>query len=227
MKASRSTLSTFGIVAATFVIALLSSLPSAAAQSQKKSPPPPRPRPQPAQPRPKPATKPTGTKLYENKENQFSLRAPAAWTEGGGSGLVSLTIVATPEISPAPHFDVKLIQTDSPISDLDAAVDWLKADYTKQNKDAKIRGEIQPTKVGGEDARILTVDNAKSPGSVERATITMHDGKVLVCALAADDAKSYQRAQTMTDSVVRTFKWLDKKPTPPAATQPASPTASN
>jgi hypothetical protein len=225
MKSHR--FSVLRIAAIAFVVASVIGLPIGAAQYQKKAPPAPRPRPQPAQAKSRPATRPTGTKLYENKEHQFSIRAPAGWTDAGGGGLLSLTVVATPEISPAPRFYVRSEKPDSPVADVDAAVEWLKADYAKKNKDAKFR-DVQSTKLAGEDARILTVDNAKSPGSVERATVALHNGEVIVCVLEADDAKSYQRSQSMSDSVVRTLKWLDKKPAPSAATMPHDvPTASN
>src|SRR5437867_4319239 len=138
-------------------------------QPQRKASPPPR-----AAPKPRPATRPTGVKIYENKENQFSFRAPAAWTEGSGSASIyALAIVSNDQAPNPPMFLVRAVEPESALADVDAAVEWLKKGYTDHNKDVKFR-DVQKTKLGGEDARILTVDGAQAAGSVERSPIGLH-----------------------------------------------------
>src|SRR5436189_4179035 len=187
------------------------------AQPQRKAAPPPRPA-----PKPKPATRPTGSKIYENKENQFSFRAPAAWTEGSASeSLYALSIVTNDQAANPPMFLVRAVEPETQVSDVDAAVESLKKGYTEHNKDVKFR-EVQKTRLGGEDARVLTVEGASGAGSVERSTIGLHDGKVFCCVLSASDAKSYQKALQPAETVVRSFKWLDQN-TPAVATTQSAP----
>jgi hypothetical protein len=194
---------------------VLGGLSVAGAQPQRKAPPAPRPA-----PKPKPATRPTGVKLYENKENQFSFRAPAAWTEGSASASIyALSIVTNDQAPNPPMFMVRVVEPETALADVDAAVESLKKGYAEHNKDVKFR-DVQKTKLGGEDARVLTVEGVQGAGSVERSTIGLHDGKVFCCVLSASDAKSYQRALQPSETAVRSFKWLDQK-APPATTQSA------
>src|SRR2546430_3746710 len=101
-------------------------------QSQRRSAPPPR---QAPQPKPKPATRPTGVKAYENKENRFTFRAPAAWTEGqDAASLYSFTINAPDQPNPA-MFQIRAVEPDAAVADVDAAVEWLKKGFTDHNKE--------------------------------------------------------------------------------------------
>jgi len=195
---------------------------------QRKSAPPPH---SAQSPKPKPATRPTGVKVYENPENQFSIRAPAAWTEaGGGSGannngtLYSFAIVV-PDGSNA-TLPVRVPQPEVPSADLDAAVEALKK-KSAETKDSKIR-DTQKTKLGGEDARVITIDNYPGANAIQRTTLAMHNGRLVLLVLDAPDAKSYQKTMALSDSVVRSLHWLDKKPaTQPAPASLPAPTASN
>jgi hypothetical protein len=202
-----------GFCAACFFLAGLS---LAGPQPQRKAAPPPR-----QAPKPRPATRPTGLKIYENKENQFTFRAPAAWTEGSGSASIyALSIVTNDQAPNPPMFFVRAVEPEPPVADIDAAVEWLKKGFTEHNKDVKFR-DVQKTKLGGEDARILTVEGASGAGSIERSTISLHGSKVFSCVLTASDAKSYQKALQPAETVVRSFKWLDQKA--PPATTPSAP----
>jgi hypothetical protein len=203
------------ILVASICVSLSATSVMAGAQYQHKTAPPPRPAPQ---PRAKPATRPAGVKSYENKEYRFTFKAPVNWTEGQGSAnLYSFNVVTDPPTTAT--LQIRAAAPDAPLADVDAAVDVLKNSYGAGGKEVKFR-EVQKTRLGGEDARVLTVEGAQGTGSIERTTVALRDGKMFSCVLSAPDAKSYQKALPPSQTVVLSFRWLDQKA--PATTQSAA-----
>ena len=85
-------------------------------------------------------------------------------------------------LTPLSTFQIRAAAPDMPLADVDAAVEMLKSGYG--GKEVKFR-EVQKSRLGGEDARVLTVEGAAGAGSIERTTVALRDGKMFSCVLSA------------------------------------------